>query len=76
MTTIFLISIAGKSKGRWTEFHFRGFFKGFKIKCIYVCGGNFCFDQEYLLQVECITVKDEVLLCRCLRQKLIFNHLR
>lgn len=63
-----------KNRENTYEFHFRGFYRGMKVKKLVVSGGVFEPCEEYLIKAKITGFKEGSLYCRCLRSKSIFNH--
>lgn len=76
---VYIVSICLKKKAddqgeSIHEFHFKGFYQGFRVKKLLISGGDFEPYEEYLLQARIIGFEGGTLRCKCLKWKAIFNH--
>lgn len=72
MRKIYLISkYVGMSKG-FNKFHFIGYFSGQKIKAVYVKGGSFEINEDYVLLLTNLKNKNTELYSHLVRYKKVF----
>ena len=69
---IFFISTCLAKKEELFEFHFRGFYKGIKLKSVLVQGGKFRVGEEYILAIDEDCIKDCTLYAKLIRSRLLF----
>lgn len=69
---IFLISTCLAKKEDYFEFHFKGFYKGLKLKSVLVEGGAFKVGEEYILAIDENSIKDCTLYAKLIRSRLLF----
>ena len=66
---IFVLSQFKKHRNGFNCFHFIGFYNGEKIKGIRLKCGNFEADEAYLMALDNIVVKDNILYGKLLKSK-------
>ena len=72
MKSIYLISkFVGVSQGL-NKFHFIGYFSGSRISKVFVKGGDFERNEDYVLLLTDIKNKDSTLYSKLIRSKKIF----
>lgn len=69
---IFVISKFIKKEGAFNRFHFRGFYKGFKIEEILIEQGTFSRDEEYILAIDEISIEKNKLIGKLAKSRLLF----
>lgn len=72
MKKIYIISTCLNIKKDYSEFHFKGFLKGEKIKKIRLDQTNFELDENYLIKIKKPVVKQQVLYGKCVKFKKLF----
>ena len=74
MQKLYLISQCLGFRKNIAIFHFKGFYKGQKIKEIHLFNGeNFILDEKYLIEIQAISIIDQKILGRAKRSKKLFN---
>lgn len=73
MDKVYVISFCQKTTKEHSEFHFKGFYKGLKVKKILVKNQLFEVGEEYLIYLLCDFVRDGVLIGESIRFKKLFG---
>lgn len=73
MQKLYIISTCLQLKKNYTEFHFKGFYKGERIIKVRVYSGNFEENSSYLIKLKKPVVKQQVLHAVCVKHKKLFN---
>lgn len=73
MEKLYIISTCLKQKNDCSEFHFKGFYKGEKIKKVIVSKGKFKLNENYLVKIKRPIVKQQVLYAECVKLKKLFS---
>ena len=71
MQKVYLISTCILKKRSNSIFHFKGFYKGEKIKEIHIQGSNFELNTEYLIKLKVVSVRNGVVYGESLKSKLL-----
>lgn len=61
-----------KVKKRYSIFHFKGVYNGHKINSIILDCNEFEVDEEYLLYVDVVSIKNGTLYGKIITKKLLF----
>ena len=72
MKRVYIISKCLKKIKKRNEFHFIGYLDGKRISKVHIYGGEFNVQAEYLIEVEYLEIKNEVLVGRYIKSKELF----
>ncbi len=71
MQKVYLISTCILKKKKCSVFHFKGYFKGEKIKEIYINDLNFELNSEYLIKLKVLGIKNGIVFGESLKSKVL-----
>jgi len=69
MEKVYLISTCIKINKRYSIFHFKGYFKGHRVKEVHLENMNFCIGSEYLIKMYTKGVEENILYGEALKTK-------